>query len=1248
MKTIRSCFLTGLCCAISIVAYPIQITQQAPKKGVVNHFASALSVYNSNNFDDSRSNVVYKNNLNATITFSTDHEHEWSWNNSEKELQAGYDQSITTLHVYMPESGYLCFVANDGIDITTTSGYVDYTWYSAENIYYIALNEGDTDITISGYSGGYLYGLTTSYDYPMDWNLGDYASIILSHRFAENSTENSLSIDTRGATMTWEPNYRYNYSTYQRENYLHGCIPDWFAYQYPTTISFDIKVDVLTGIAILNIDYQKISVNSTIQIYSSNYDGNETRVIYTKQGARIILGSGENRISFNYTQNENESDKSWAEQGVDITKIRLEAPSEDDFLKNVLCADKSMSDNDELPWWYDGEMLRSKETSWSSQSSTRTLYFNLDQPAVLSFNYFVESTIAYQYSEFSADFRAILDGETICSCSGREYSDIEAGKLNGTFSKVIDSGKHSLEFIFEGDYYMSACIADLTVDSRLLAIKNQCGAKVGFSTTDKGYSISYENGMLVCHPVECENDNLEANITIEVDKHTFMYINYASQGTSIYELQKGTNDISLAYAYSPEYADDVAIVSMVISDIDLDNTLEGLGTSESPYLLKTVDDLLCFSAIENLKSNSICAKLTNDITLNNITFLTDTIIAENPNDLLPWMGMGLDYNSKYSGIFDGDGHSIIGLYSDNGTGLFEVVSGGIIKNLKLLNTYIHDTNSYGNRGIGAFAITAENGANISNCSFDGFIYTYKDGDIGGIAGILNNSFISNCVNYGFVKSQCNNYVGGILGTWGYGSSVSSCANLGTVEGVEYVGGITGDLNGIISKCYNAGVVRGISDYWAPTMMNESWSIGGIVGFTWNNASSIVDCYNVGHVYGSCCVGGIIGCINSNPITMRNVFNVGDVEFINDENSTKNASGSVKSIAASSYNYDNSSKYFNCYYVDGRRVNATGNDNKNDGISVVTIGDVRTIELGDNFINGYYWPVLKDQNFTVFDDIEESHIDGGVPLDNKIFKSNDELASQYAYNVMNATTNNIHKLLILDAVDISTENLINDDEDITVESLSYSRTYKNTSWQAWYVPFGFTLTSDIASRFSFAKFAGTYTEAGQFFITLVEMQEGDEIKGNVPYFVQAKVADSSNPQVLNISNTTLYATDASGFKMLSAEKEIAIYGTYAKKVAAADDDWYAYGGGKYIKATAGQSLGAFRFYLTIRDREDNPYASTPNPIEIKVVVLGDEADGISSLNGNDSENGTMFNLAGQPVGADYKGVVIRNGKKTFIH
>ena len=221
------------------------------------------------------------------------------------------------------------------------------------------------------------------------------------------------------------------------------------------------------------------------------------------------------------------------------------------------------------------------------------------------------------------------------------------------------------------------------------------------------------------------------------------------------------------------------------------------------------------------------------------------------------------------------------------------------------------------------------------------------------------------------------------------------------------------------------------------------------------------------------------------------------------------------------------------------------------------------------------------------------------------------------------------------------------EDIDNVNVSYSRTYKNTSWQAWYVPFGFTLTSDIASQFSFAKFAGTYTEAGQFFITLVEMQEGDEIKGNVPYFVQAKVADSS-PQVLTLDNTTLLATKSQNLVMYSAEKEISIHGSYAKKVATASDDWYAYGGGSYIKAKEGQSLGAFRFFLTIRDREDNLYASTPNPEEVKVIFLGNEADSIEAVSKTATQDDhRLYNLAGQPVGAGYKGVVIRNGKKVLI-
>ena len=71
-------------------------------------------------------------------------------------------------------------------------------------------------------------------------------------------------------------------------------------------------------------------------------------------------------------------------------------------------------------------------------------------------------------------------------------------------------------------------------------------------------------------------------------------------------------------------------------------------------------------------------------------------------------------------------------------------------------------------------------------------------------------------------------------------------------------------------------------------------------------------------------------------------------------------------------------------------------------------------------------------------------------------------------------------------------------------INYSRTFKNTNWQAWYVPFDLTLTSEVMQHFAFAKFAGTYTEEdGSFYITVVRMKEGDVVKANTPYCVQPR-------------------------------------------------------------------------------------------------------------------------------------------------
>lgn len=220
-----------------------------------------------------------------------------------------------------------------------------------------------------------------------------------------------------------------------------------------------------------------------------------------------------------------------------------------------------------------------------------------------------------------------------------------------------------------------------------------------------------------------------------------------------------------------------------------------------------------------------------------------------------------------------------------------------------------------------------------------------------------------------------------------------------------------------------------------------------------------------------------------------------------------------------------------------------------------------------------------------------------------------------------------------------------------DNLTYSRTYKNTNWQAWYVPFDVTLTSDVLAQFSFAKFAGTYTEDdGTFFISVARMREGDVVKANTPYLVQAKTA-GTEAQVLTLTDATLYAAQEKGFSMNSAEKTVTIQGIYNTKTATDENhEWYAFGGGKYIKASVGQTLSPYRFYMTITEREDNPYASTPNPTEVKIKVLGEDETGVAPLSVSPEEEKTaVYDLSGRRIEKEKatKGIYIINGKKIFV-
>ena len=239
------------------------------------------------------------------------------------------------------------------------------------------------------------------------------------------------------------------------------------------------------------------------------------------------------------------------------------------------------------------------------------------------------------------------------------------------------------------------------------------------------------------------------------------------------------------------------------------------------FPIYTAEDLKTFRDAVNAGNTDINAKLMNDIVLNDGAFDADGNWSESgtPDQWTPIVG-----NYGYGGTFDGDGHTIRGLYVKGGeyAGLFGNVWGGTVKNVTVTG-YVEGTRF-----------------------------------VGGIVGYGNNASITGCTNAAVVKAKCDGSfvdVGGIVGCFFANGNVGNCANLGSVwaqidsnQEIAKVGGIAGclgDQNVTIADCYNAGSIA-IEDSGTGEYDYVSY-LGGIVGSTLMTLepSYISNCYSVG-------------------------------------------------------------------------------------------------------------------------------------------------------------------------------------------------------------------------------------------------------------------------------------------------------------------------------------------------------------------------------------------------------------------
>lgn len=190
-------------------------------------------------------------------------------------------------------------------------------------------------------------------------------------------------------------------------------------------------------------------------------------------------------------------------------------------------------------------------------------------------------------------------------------------------------------------------------------------------------------------------------------------------------------------------------------------TLAEPASQDGIYIINTGNELAWFASEIKPGNSNLSARLGSDIDLGNY-------------DWTPIGGTSLTY--AFTGSFDGDGHTITGLFIDNANATYQALFG-----------YVAD-------------------ASISNLTVEGQISAKQY--VGGIAAYMGkNSTIDRCVNNVEISAS-GNYVGGIAAAGLNTSTLSNSCNLADIKGNMYVAGLLGNAVPKVQNCFSIGKIVG--------------------------------------------------------------------------------------------------------------------------------------------------------------------------------------------------------------------------------------------------------------------------------------------------------------------------------------------------------------------------------------------------------------------------------------------------------
>lgn len=221
----------------------------------------------------------------------------------------------------------------------------------------------------------------------------------------------------------------------------------------------------------------------------------------------------------------------------------------------------------------------------------------------------------------------------------------------------------------------------------------------------------------------------------------------------------------------------------------------------------------------------------------------------------------------------------------------------------------------------------------------------------------------------------------------------------------------------------------------------------------------------------------------------------------------------------------------------------------------------------------------------------------------------------------------------------------------------TKNYNNTGWNAFFVPFDFTLTDEMLNNFEIATLYATMLENGNGSpaISYKMAKAGDKIAAFFPCLIKAK---AMGEQKLNVGEV-----DYKSMKGVTPQDCSSTTETYTFHPVM-ENTYIAAKHGYYLNSEQNSFvynahpeayIQPLRYYMTIQDRATMSYIEPANggASKAKICVIGeDEPTGITDLVDEAANaSGKVYNLQGVVVGNTTeglpKGVYIKNGRKIIV-